>query len=156
MGACLLMFAILCAFDSAFHSMQLATCALQWQTTNEELRLCLLLFQQAITESCPSLHLSAHIMCSSGDPKTVLHNLHWGDLLSLRLFPAETVINLHWLSHQAHSTCAPAHLNPTDESTGNKGHTAVWLMTAQLFSSSFQLILCFYFRCWGFRFNTFI
>lgn len=73
--ACLLMFGILCAFDSAFHSMQFASCALQWQTTNEELCLCLLLFQQAITESCPLLHLSAHIMCSSGDLKTVLHNL---------------------------------------------------------------------------------
>lgn len=76
----------------------------------------------------PPLLLSAHIMCPSGAPKTVLHNLHWGDLLCLRHFPAETVINLHWLSHRAHSTCAPAHLNPTDESTWNTRRAAVWLM----------------------------
>lgn len=60
--------------------------------------------------------------------KTVHHNLQRGDLLCLRLFPAETVINLHWLSHQAHSTCAPAHLNPTDVSTWGTRRTAVRLM----------------------------
>lgn len=90
------MFAILCAFDFVFHFVSLASYALQLQITNEEL-----LFVPAAFFNTPSLPhksyspLSARIMRPSGDPQTVQHNLRRGDLLCLRHFPAETVINLH-------------------------------------------------------------
>jgi len=117
----------LCVFWIQFFPfVRLASYAPQSQIANEELCLCMPLFP---------LLLSAHIMCPSGDPKN-----YWGDFLRLCLFPTETVINLHWLSHQAHSTCAPAHLNPTDESTWT-GHAAVCLIIVVWFPAthSFKL-----------------
>lgn len=147
------MFPILFAFDSVFLFKRLASYAPQLHIANEELCLCLLLFfsQHSVTASQPHspLLLPAHVMCPSGDPKTALHNLYGGDLLCLHLFPTETVINLHWLSHQAHSTCVPAHLNPIEETTRNTRRTAVSLMTVALFSSFSQLIFCFYFKRLG-------
>lgn len=153
--ACLLMFPILCAFDSVFHFVRLASYAPQLQIANEELCLCLLL------SSAPRhyhivlfpLLLSSPIMCPWGDPKTVLHNLHWGDLLCMHFFQAEPVINLHWLSYQAPSTCAPTHLIPRDESTWNTRRTADRLMTAVLFPFSSTYIV-FLFQTVGFSVST--
>lgn len=54
---CLLMFAILCAFDSVFLLEQLGSWTLWWQIANEELCLCLLLFSPT-TESLPQSPIS--------------------------------------------------------------------------------------------------
>ena len=129
----LLMFPILNAFDPVFHFVSIFTHALQLWIANDELCLCLLFSPITIPYPCFPPLSSTHKMCPSRVPLTVLGNLCWGDRLCLHLSPAEPVINLHWLNHQAHSVCCPIHKNPADCTA------AIWLIMVFFFPLCLKL-----------------
>lgn len=101
--------------------------ASRWQATNE--RRCLLL--------PPTGPSSALWSCPSGDPQTAPRNLRRGRPPSLNLVPAEALISLRWLSHQAHATCyADVHLGPADRTGVHTQHDAAfgwWCLSLSLY-----------------------
>lgn len=140
------MFPISNAFDSVFHFMRLSSHTPQLQIANEELCLC---FAASFPSPTPhQFHSSPSFSVHTEWTGALQDTLKLCSIICTELFvsacassPAETVINLHWLSHQAHSTCAPAHLSPTDESTWSAEHAAVSLMMAGCLLLFYQVLL---------------
>lgn len=93
---CLLTFLIFYFFDSVFH-FSAVPCSRKLLMSS----FVCISFQHS--QGHIAMRLNRTQLAALQEPLQPFYRLQRSELLCLHLFPAETVINLHWLSHQAHS-----------------------------------------------------